>query len=92
MTFKRTKSSRFCVLRHSRSDAVTRLFTKKLVWRAENLKEKDLRKQIPKWNKDRPLREADFMPPKERRAFYDERRKANRTGNTITRPGGKNIR
>lgn len=51
--------------------------------------ENNLRRSIPKWDKDRPIREADFLPPAERRAFYHEKckRPVARVGSTAHRHG-----
>ena len=40
--------------------------------------EKKLRAAIPRWTKNREMREADFLPPAERRAFYDNIRREQR--------------
>lgn len=40
--------------------------------------EKRLKESIPKWDKAREIREVDFLPPAERRAFYDEIRRKER--------------
>lgn len=39
-------------------------------------REKILRAAIPRWDKSRPIRESDFLPPEERKIFYNKLRQA----------------